>query len=218
MKYELTDEMIQHSSRTLHRIKALKSFSDVSKGGLGGFVESVGNLSPKGNAWVYGDARVHGNAWVYGNAQVHGDARVYGNAWVHGNARVYGNARVHGNAWVYGNAQVHGNAWVYGDARVYGNAQVHGDARVYGDVWVISPLQIQGTRHFVNLATHSLIKIGCYDRTLPGWLEGFESIGKENGYTESQIKEYKMYLDMCASWLEIHKNVLNKSVEQKAAA
>jgi hypothetical protein len=158
MKYELTDEMIQHSSRTLHRIKALKSFSDVSKGGLGGFVESVGNLSPKGNAWVYGDARVHGNA------------------------------------------------------------QVHGDARVYGDVWVISPLQIQGTRHFVNLATHSLIKIGCYDRTLPGWLEGFESIGKENGYTESQIKEYKMYLDMCASWLEIHKNVLNKSVEQKAAA
>jgi hypothetical protein len=124
MKYELTDEMIQHSSRTLHRIKALKSFSDVSKGGLGGFVESVGNLSPKGNAWVYGDARVHGNAWVYGNAQVHGDARVYGNAWVHGNARVSGDARVYGedlcptcSPYVKRAAESYSGRYVYAEAK-----------------------------------------------------------------------------------------------------
>lgn len=74
MKYELTDETIDVSGTTLHRIKALKDFGNVKKGELGGYVESEYNLSQIGNCWVYGNARVCGdaelcgNAWVYGNA------------------------------------------------------------------------------------------------------------------------------------------------------
>ena len=92
MKYELTDETIDVSGTTLHRIKALKDFGNVKKGELGGYVESEYNLSQIGNCWVYG------NAWVFGNAEVYGNAKVYGNAWVYGNAEVCGNARVYGNA------------------------------------------------------------------------------------------------------------------------
>lgn len=77
-KYELTDDTITVEGRTLHRIKALKSFSNVEEGGLGGYVEKEDNLDQSGNAWVYGDARVYGDAWVYGNAWV------CGNAWVSG--------------------------------------------------------------------------------------------------------------------------------------
>ena len=70
--------------RTLFRIEATKDIfiHNVSKGDLGGYVESENNLS--GNAWVYGDARVSGDARVYGNARVSGNARVYGDAWVSG--------------------------------------------------------------------------------------------------------------------------------------
>lgn len=93
-KYELTDDTITVGGRILHRIKALKSFSDVEEGDLGGYVEREDNLDHSGNAWVYGDARVYGNAWVYGNARVSGNAWVYGNTWVYGDARVSGNARV----------------------------------------------------------------------------------------------------------------------------
>ena len=101
MKYELTDETIDVSGTTLHRIKALKDFGNVKKGELGGYVkkgelggyvESEYNLSQIGNCWVYG------NAWVFGNAEVYGNAKVYGNAWVYGNAEVCGNAKVYGNA------------------------------------------------------------------------------------------------------------------------
>jgi hypothetical protein len=46
-KYELTDETIDVLGNTLHRIKALKNFSDIHKGDLGGFVESEENLSSK---------------------------------------------------------------------------------------------------------------------------------------------------------------------------
>ena len=77
-KHELTDDTITVGSRILHRIKALKSFSDVEEGDLGGYVEKEDNLNQSGNAWVYGNARVYGNAWVSG------DARVYGDAWVSG--------------------------------------------------------------------------------------------------------------------------------------
>ena len=89
-KYELTDDTITVEGRTLHRIKALKSFSNVEEGELGGYVEKEDNLDQRGDAWVYGDAR------VYGNAQVYGDARVSGNAQVCGDARVYGDAWVSG--------------------------------------------------------------------------------------------------------------------------
>lgn len=85
-KYELTNDTITANGKTLHRIKALKTFSNVEEGELGGYVEREDNLGQSGNARVYGDA------WVYGDAKVYGDAWVYGNALVCGNARVYGNA------------------------------------------------------------------------------------------------------------------------------
>lgn len=83
-KHELTDDTITVGGRILHRIKALKSFSDVEEGDLGGYVEKEDNLNQSGNAWVCGNARVSENARVYGNAWVSGDARVYGDAWVSG--------------------------------------------------------------------------------------------------------------------------------------
>ena len=45
----------------LHRVIALRDFSDVKKGEQGGFIEKEANLSHEGNAWVYGDALVYGN-------------------------------------------------------------------------------------------------------------------------------------------------------------
>jgi hypothetical protein len=97
-KYKLTNETKKLFGITLYRIKALKGFSNVRKGELGGWIENEHNLSQNGNAWVYG------NGWVCENARVYG------------NARVCDNARVYGNAWVCDNAMVSGNAWVCGDA------------------------------------------------------------------------------------------------------
>lgn len=73
-KYELTDETIDVSGTTLHRIKALKDFGNVKKGELGGYVESERNLSQEGNCWVCGNAKVCGDAELCGDAKVCGDA------------------------------------------------------------------------------------------------------------------------------------------------
>ena len=79
-KYELTNDTITANGKTLHRIKALKTFSNVEEGELGGYVEREDNLGQSGDAWVYGDAKVYGDALVCGDAWVYGNARVYGNA------------------------------------------------------------------------------------------------------------------------------------------
>ena len=139
-KYELMDETITlKNGVVLHRIRALKSFANVTKGDLGGWIEKEDNLSHNDNAWVCGNAKVYGNAIVYDDARVYGNACVYDNARVYGNACVYDNAKVYGNAIVYNDARVYGNAWVYGyaivcdKARVYNKTRVHGNAKVYGN-------------------------------------------------------------------------------------
>src|SRR6185437_7812703 len=71
-KYKLTkDSITLLSGIKLYRIKALKDFSNVKKGDMGGYIQKESNLSHEGTAWVYG------NAWVCGNARVYGDARVH---------------------------------------------------------------------------------------------------------------------------------------------
>ncbi len=50
-KYKLIDETITFNGCKLHRIKAVKDFTDVNKGDLGGYVESESNLAQAGDGW-----------------------------------------------------------------------------------------------------------------------------------------------------------------------
>lgn len=87
-KYELTTECKEFLGRKLYRIKALTSFSDVKEGDLGGWIEKEENLSQKGDAWVYDNAKVCDNARIYDNAWVCDNAWVGDNAWVYDNAEI----------------------------------------------------------------------------------------------------------------------------------
>lgn len=89
MKYKLTNNTKKVNEVTLYQIEALRSFSNVKKGQLGGYIQNEKNLLQSGDAWVSGDAMVSGNA------RVSSDARVYGDA------VVSGGARVSGGAWVF---------------------------------------------------------------------------------------------------------------------
>lgn len=89
-KYELIQgsEITIWGGTKLMRIRALRDFSDVKKGDIGGYVQSEENLSHEGDCWIYGNASVCDNARVFDSARVLGDARVYGDAEVCGDAMV----------------------------------------------------------------------------------------------------------------------------------
>jgi len=139
------------------RIIALKDFSDVKKGDIGGLIQNESNLSQEGDCWVYENAQVWGNGWVFENAKVYGEARINGAARIRGNARVFGNAWIHEFVSVYDNAEVCGNvvvegyALVGGDAKICERAQISGyytkisgNAKIYGDARVSHNAQING--------------------------------------------------------------------------
>lgn len=71
MKYKITNESIQHEGRTLYRIEALKDFSYIKAGWIGGFIEKPDNLSQEGDCWIFDNAK------VFDNAQVSGDAHIW---------------------------------------------------------------------------------------------------------------------------------------------
>ena len=178
-KFELVAELSKELfGRKLFRIRALISFSDVSKGDLGGWVEKEECVDQYGNAWVSGDARV------------------YGNAWVSGDARVYGNARVSGNARVYGNARVSGNAWVSGDARVYGDALVYGNAHHI----TVSPIGSEGgcLTAFRQRDNSIIVRRGCFS----GYIEEFEDAVKATHGDSKYAEQYKIVIALIKSRLE----------------
>ena len=203
-KYELSNETIEIDGITLHRIKALKDFSDVKAGDLGGWVEKEDNLSQMGDAWVYdnaevfGNAKVHGDAEIYRNAKVFGNAKIYDNAEVFGNAEIYGNAVISGNAKVFDNAQVYGDAIVYDNARVFGNARVCQGASVCGNAMVCGDAMVRcgadyiifknfwsSGRFFTWTRSNNMWKVGCFYGT------GKELIEKAYRDSAKSGKEYE---------------------------
>ena len=132
----------------------------------------------------------NGNGWVFETSYAAATALIGG--------IVSGYARVSGYAQVYGNAQVSGDAQVSGNAQVYGDAQVSGNAWVYGNAWVKSPLYIQGTRHSLTLASFNEIAIGCHVRTITEWQKKYKAIGRMEGYSAAEIKEYGEYIKVFA--------------------
>ena len=142
-KYELLEsDSIKVEGATLYRIRALRDFSDIKAGDLGGYIEKESNLSHDGNCWVYNNAKVFDNAKVFGSAKIKTKAKVYGNAMVYGNTMVIGEARVFEYAHVYERARlshiasVHGNAMILGNAKVAIDVDIYGDARLSGNALV----------------------------------------------------------------------------------
>ena len=214
-KYELTSETKVIDGAEVHRIKALKSFGNIKKGELGGWIESEKNLSQYGNAWVFDNAiicenaTVDGHAMVYGNARVDGNAMVYGNAMVCGDATVGENARVDGHAIVGGHATVDGhstvgdyamvggNATIGGEATIYWNAMVCGNATVFDNAdFIVFKNWWSSGRYFTWTRSNNKWKVGCF------YGSGEELIAKAYKDSEKSGREYERVVKYVESILK----------------
>ena len=141
-KYKLTDETIEVDGKTLHRIEALKNFSDIKKGNKGGFIEKEENLSHLGNAWVYDNAKVFDNAEIFGDAVVRGMAQICDYAKIlectiiSDCAQIYGRSHILGHARVYDMVQIYGDSIVKNYAKIYDEATICGYSMIYDHVIV----------------------------------------------------------------------------------
>lgn len=72
----LTQHKLLNDGRIVRRIQAVRDFGHVKKGDVGGFIESVDNLSHKGNCWIERDAVAAGWSRVSGDALLTDRARM----------------------------------------------------------------------------------------------------------------------------------------------
>ena len=159
-KFELdTSNKISVDGVTLYRIRALKDFGVVKKGDLGGYVEQEANLSQKGNAWIFDNAKamddaiVKDNATLHHNATVCDDAIISGSASINGHAIVCDQASVSDNAILYGNVSLFDEAKIYGKARLYDHVVVSGNAQVYDNARCLQSAKIKDDTQIFNDAT-----------------------------------------------------------------
>jgi len=85
LKYELIEINLRNNK--FYRIKALKNFSDVMKGDIGGFVENENNLSQEGSCWIYGNSEVSGSSIIKDDAKIFGS--LISNSIIENNSCIY---------------------------------------------------------------------------------------------------------------------------------
>ena len=144
-KYELTDITMTYKGRTLYRIRALKDFSDVKKGDLGGWVSNEYNLSQYSDCWIYDEAKCMDSAMMYtdskmyDNAEMHDNSKKYGNSIMYGNSMMCGNSRMFDysemfdDSAMYDNSTMNGYSIMFGNSELYDDSEMHGRSRMYGD-------------------------------------------------------------------------------------
>lgn len=143
-KYALTEETTtiydegENAHHLLHRIVALKDIEidenrKVTKGELGGFIESEENLSQEGNCWL--DAILEYEECVDVSSMAYGNSKILDDAFVGGfESIVSGNAKVCEEAIVWStnvcdNAEVGKNA-IVSDSCIAGDCIIAGDCNV----------------------------------------------------------------------------------------
>ena len=179
-KYEFTEETITtENGNVLHRIRALRDFSDVKVGDLGGFIECEANLSHYGDCWVYNNACVFDYAYIYGNAVVCDNAVVDGNAVVCDNAVVWDKAKVCDDAVVCDDVVVEGMAEICGNAAVTNK----GDYIVFKNWW-------SSGRYFTWTRSNNMWKVGCFYGTGDELIKKAYKNSEEKGQHYKEIVEY----------------------------
>lgn len=54
------------------------------------------------------------------------------------------------------------------------------------------------------------MQVGCIRHPIAKWLETYQVIGRENGYTDAKIAEYGLLLKTCELWINNHTQKENK--------
>lgn len=159
-KYDFTGETIMVRGHRLYQIKALKNFSDVKAGDLGGWVESELNLSQEGDCWVYNNAKAYDESYVEDsakirdNAEVQGYSHIYENATVSENVKVTDFVEIKGNAVISGNANVWNNSIIEGDVTVKDHALISGNTRIFGNAKIGGNILLSGD---INIGHDAII-------------------------------------------------------------
>lgn len=159
-KFELTDISTVVEQRTVHRIRALRDFSNVKKGDIGGYVESENNLSQKGNCWIYDDAIAMNDSLVQDNAIMRFHSIIKDFVILKDNAEMRNRSSANGSCYIRDFAKLCGSAKIMVNVDVSGNSRVSDWAEIMGKFQIKDHARVQGSASIKGkgiIGGHSLV-------------------------------------------------------------
>lgn len=63
-------------------------------------------------------------------------------------------------------------------------------------------IQFQFNKHTAYYYGQDEITIGCEKHSISEWLAEYEEIGKKNGYSEEEIKQYGLFIKSCSLYFQ----------------
>jgi len=185
-KKEIT---INNETITVYRIIAIKDFSDVKTGDVGGYVGDYHNLSQYGDCWIYNDAIVCEYGKVCDHATIRNNAMIFGDAVIKGNSCVKCNAQVFEKACISNNVCISEQSKIYGCAKVTENACIAGESRVYDKAFIKSNACINAHSEIFGRAIisgNSLVtgnaKVYCGATITGNAVMDYNAVAKDNAY------------------------------------
>lgn len=194
-KFKLTKETKKWTFGTLYRIQALKSFGNVKKGDLGGWIECEKNLSQEGKCWVYDQAK------IFHEARVFGDAQIRNNASISGFAKVFQSALVKEDSEIGCDTSIYGNAIVGGRSRLYDFHRIASDSTVFDTEDVFTIGHTSTTMDETITFSKSKSGINVVSSWLTGNIERFEEIVKMNS-DDDRYTKYLSFIRFAKTYFE----------------
>jgi len=91
--------------------------------------------------------------------------------------------------------------------RQSGNDATIGDRATIGDgVILLRGFYLSGTKHTVTYVGQNKIQIGCHCKEISWFKENYEGLGRREGYSESEILEYKGYIELAEMFHKLNYN------------
>lgn len=140
-KFELTDITTEYEERALYRIRALKNFSNIRVGELGGWVSDENNLSQSGDCWIYNNAkcmdsaRMYDDSRMYYNAVMYDDSCMYNYSEMHDNAKMYDYSEMHGHSKMLGNSEMHDYSEMLDRSVLYRDSILRDKEKLYRELF-----------------------------------------------------------------------------------
>lgn len=210
-KYKFIEDdfrIVNNGASKVHRIVALRDFSDVKKGDLGGYVEKEENLSHEGFAWVYDDGVVFDNARVVNDATVHNYAVVCGATVLYDSACAKDYSIIGGEVVCFDTAHISGKAIVWGDIKITGDSHIYGnvilnmspitlwDADIFQQFHVVAfhgfGSRLSSTAVYNNRNGGLYVTCGCFK----GTIGEFKRKVRETHGANQYAKEYDALIKM----------------------
>lgn len=174
LKYELLDsDTVDIDGITLYRIRALRDFSDVKSGDLGGYIANMGCLSHQGDCWVYDKSNKIVCGCISENAVVNGFNSKNDNI-TDGDISISGNAKILYNVDLYGKVRISGNSLITSVALsginniededcildgTYGNIDIRDNVKIIGSSFKPKgKIALSGDAYIINAVVSNLKK------------------------------------------------------------